>query len=52
MYITISPCMDCAKLISQAGVSRVVYKNFYRNKKALDFLSECGIIIEKYGFKN
>jgi len=49
MYITISPCMDCAKLIVQAGVSRVVYKKFYRDKKVLDFLSECGIIIESNG---
>ena len=49
MYITISPCMDCAKLIVQAGVSRVVYKKFYRDKKVLDFLYECGIIIESDG---
>jgi dCMP deaminase len=46
MYITMSPCMDCAKLIVQSGVSRVVYKKFYRDKKVLDFLLECGIIIE------
>lgn len=48
MYITISPCMECAKLIAQSGVSRVVYKNFYRNKKSLDFLVKYGIIVDKY----
>ena len=52
MYITISPCMDCAKLMIQSGVSRVVYKNFYRDEKVLDFLLKCGIIIEKYDFKS
>ena len=48
MYITISPCMECAKLIAQSGITRVVYKNFYRDKKSLDFLSEFGILVEKY----
>jgi len=52
MYITISPCMDCAKLIAQSGVKRVVYKNFYRDKKSLDFLRRCGIIIENHEFKD
>lgn len=52
MYITISPCMDCAKLIVQSGVSRVVYKSFYRDKKSLDFLSKCGIIIDNYDFES
>ena len=47
MYITISPCMDCAKLIAQSGVKRVVYKDFYRDKKSLDFLRRCGIIVDK-----
>ena len=48
MYITISPCMDCAKLIAQSGISRVVYKSFYRDKKSLDFLREYGIMVENY----
>lgn len=52
MYITISPCIDCAKLIAQSGVKRVVYKNFYKDKKSLDFLRRCGIIIENYEFKD
>ncbi len=44
--------MDCAKLIVQSGVSRVVYKSFYRDKKSLDFLSKCGIIIDNYDFES
>lgn len=48
MYITISPCMECAKLIAQSGITRVVYKKFYKDHKSLDFLSEFGIIVEKY----
>lgn len=47
MYITISPCMECSKLIAQSGIQRVVYKKFYRDKKSLDFLSQCGIIVDK-----
>lgn len=45
MYITISPCMECAKLIAQSGIVKVVYKSFYRDKKSLDFLKKCGIIV-------
>lgn len=52
MYITISPCMDCAKLIAQSGVKRVVYKNFYRDKKSLDFLRRCGIIVVNNEFED
>ena len=52
MYITISPCMDCSKLIVQSGISRVVYENFYRDQKSLDFLSKCGIIIDNYDFES
>ena len=52
MYITISPCMDCAKLIAQSGVKRVVYKDFYRDKKSLDFLRRCGIIVVNNEFED
>tara|TARA_X000001036_G_scaffold437672_1_gene483554 strand:- start:3063 stop:3566 length:504 start_codon:yes stop_codon:yes gene_type:complete len=52
MYITISPCMDCSKLIVQAGISRVVYEKFYRDQKSLDFLSKCGIIIDNYDIES
>jgi dCMP deaminase len=48
MYITHSPCMDCAKLIHQAGIIRVVYSNLYRSKDGLNFLSHCGIEVIEY----
>jgi len=48
MYITHSPCIDCAKLIHQAGIIRVVYSHLYRSKDGLNFLSHCGIEIIKY----
>ena len=48
MYVTCSPCFDCAKLIIQAGISRVVYQNLYTNKncmEALALLSKAGIVV-------
>ena len=51
MYITISPCIECAKLIIQAGISRVVYKDFYRNNEGIELLKQANIKIEHYGNK-
>ena len=39
MYVTCSPCFDCAKLIIQAGIKRVVYKNLYTNKNCMEALA-------------
>ena len=47
MYITASPCQDCAKLIIQAGISRVVYGDFYKNNLGIDLLKKAGIIVEQ-----
>ena len=47
LYVTVSPCMDCAKLIYQTGISKVFYKYEYRNRYGLDFLSKCGIIVNQ-----
>ena len=38
MYITLSPCYDCAKLIIQSGIKRVVFSEFYRNTESLGLL--------------
>lgn len=43
MYITLSPCYDCAKLIIQSGVKRVVFSEFYRNTESLELLSMANI---------
>ncbi len=43
IYLTISPCFECAKLIIQAGVSRVVYSKEYRITKGIEFLKQFNI---------
>lgn len=43
LYITLSPCRECAKLIHQAGISRLVYRDEYKDSQGLDFLRTAGI---------
>ncbi len=43
LYITLSPCKDCSKLILQAGIKRVVYIKGYKDSSGIDFLSKAGI---------
>jgi len=45
LYVTSSPCMECAKLIIQSGIRRVVYCNLYRNTEGLDLLKRADIEI-------
>jgi len=45
LYITDSPCMDCAKLIIQAGIIRVVYADEYRIVDGIELLEKAGIEI-------
>jgi dCMP deaminase len=45
LYITASPCMDCAKLIIQAGIVRVVYADEYRITDGIELLEKAGIEI-------
>lgn len=47
LYVTLSPCIDCAKLIVQSEIKRVVYKEIYRNTDGIDFLKQCGVIVEQ-----
>lgn len=47
MYVTASPCIECAKLIIQAGITRVVYSEDYRSSEGLDLLRRAGIEVEK-----
>jgi dCMP deaminase len=46
MFVTHAPCLDCAKLIHQAGINSVYYRNSYRDDKGVDFLKKCGVQIE------
>ncbi|MGN0030247.1 MAG: deoxycytidylate deaminase [Marinilabiliaceae bacterium] len=47
MYITASPCIECAKLIIQAGISRVVYSEEYRSSEGIDLLRRAGIEVDQ-----
>ena len=47
MYLTCSPCFECAKLIIQSGISRLVYSDDYRKIEGIELLSRTDIIIEK-----
>lgn len=51
MYITISPCVECSKLIIQSGISRVVYKDFYRDDKGIQLLKQANIEVQKYEYR-
>ena len=48
LYVTTSPCIECAKLILQAGITRLVYEEEYRDTSGLDLLHRAGIKVEKY----
>lgn len=43
LYVTASPCVECAKLIIQAGIKRVVFNELYRVTDGLDLLSRAGV---------
>ena len=43
LYVTTSPCMECSKLIIQAGISRVVYSDQYHCTDGLDLLRKAGV---------
>ena len=47
LYITMSPCKECSKLIHQAGIVKVVYKEAYKDDSGLKFLKKAGIELEQ-----
>ena len=47
IFITHAPCLNCAKMIYQAGIKEVYYKNTYKSEDGLEFLKKCGIYIER-----
>ena len=49
LYVTASPCIECSKLIIQAGIKRVVYRDEYRLTDGIDLLKRAGIECEKVG---
>jgi len=46
LYITLSPCKECSKLIHQAGIVRVVYKEAYKDDSGIKFLEKAGIDVK------
>lgn len=51
VYLTLSPCLSCAKLLTGAKVKRVVYLEAYRKTEGIDYLEKYGVEIEKYQHK-
>lgn len=45
LYITLSPCKECSKLIHQSGIKRVVYANEYKDTSGVQFLEKAGVEI-------
>jgi len=43
LYITLSPCKECSKLIHQSGIKRVVYANAYKDLSGIKFLEAAGV---------
>ena len=48
MFLTHAPCLDCAKQIFTAGISKVYYRDSYRNDDGVVFLQRCGVEVDKY----
>ena len=47
LFCTHAPCLDCAKLIHQAGINSVYYRNAYRSTDGIKFLEKSGITVQK-----
>ncbi len=47
LYITLSPCRECSKLIHQSGIKRVVYQMGYRDTSGIDFLKKAGVTVDQ-----
>ena len=48
MFCTHAPCIECAKLIYQAGVTKLYYREQYRDDKGLEFLSKSGVDVTRH----
>ena len=49
LFVTHAPCLDCAKLIYQAGIGRVFYRTAYRDSAGVDFLTKSKVGVEQLG---
>lgn len=48
LFVTHSPCLDCAKLIYQSGIKRVWYGLAYRSTEGVEFLTKSGVAVEQH----
>jgi dCMP deaminase len=48
LYLTLSPCKECSKLILQSGIRRVVFVNPYKDQSGVDFLKNAGIEVVQF----
>lgn len=48
MYVSLSPCIDCAKLILNSDVKEIIYKNEYRSCDGINLLKSNGVIVRSY----
>jgi dCMP deaminase len=51
LYITLSPCRECSKLIHQSGIKRVVYAKAYKDTSGLTFLDKAWVILTHLPFE-
>jgi dCMP deaminase len=47
LFVTHAPCLDCAKLVYQSGISSVYYRNSYRDEAGVEFLNKAGVKVTK-----
>jgi dCMP deaminase len=47
LYLTLSPCKDCSKLVIQSGITRVVFQHGYKDPEGINFLKSAGILVEQ-----
>jgi dCMP deaminase len=45
LYLTLSPCKDCSKLILQAGINKVVFRDTYKDEEGIVFLKNAGVSV-------
>ncbi|MFM7667967.1 MAG: deoxycytidylate deaminase [Bacteroidota bacterium] len=47
LYLTLSPCKDCSKLVIQSGITRVVFQHGYKDPEGVNFLKSAGVLVEQ-----
>jgi dCMP deaminase len=47
LYLTLSPCKECSKLVIQSGIARVVFQHGYKDPEGINFLKSAGISVEQ-----